>query len=138
MIRVVIDTNVIVSANIKDEGAEALVLNLVANRYLQLYVSAATLKEYEAVLARPKLRFDLVRVHKAMELIRNVSILVKPSRLLSISPDEPDNRFLECVEAAKADYLVTGNKRHFPASLGNTQVVNARELLEIITPDLQR
>lgn len=136
--RVVIDTNVIVSANIKDEGAEALVLNLVANRYLQLYVSAATLEECEAVLARPKLRLDPVRVRETVGLIRKVSILTKPSRLLSVSPDEPDNRFLECADAAGADYLVTGNKRHFPASFGNTRVVNARELIEIITPDLQR
>jgi predicted nucleic acid-binding protein len=63
---------------------------------------------------------------------------MRPSRLLSVSPDEPDNRFLECADAAGADYLVTGNKRHFPASFGNTRVVNARELIETITPDLQR
>jgi predicted nucleic acid-binding protein len=51
---------------------------------------------------------------------------------LSVSPDEADNRFLECAGEAQADYLVTGNKRHFPKRWKSTQVVNARELLELI------
>lgn len=136
MIRVIIDTNVIVSANIKAESAEAL--DLVTNQHLRLYVSAPILEEYAAVLSRPKFRFDTVQVQKVMDLIRNVSVVVKPSRSLSVSPDEPDNRFLECAEAASAEYLVTGNKRHFPKAWRGTKIVNARELLELITPDLQR
>ncbi len=57
---------------------------------------------------------------------------------VSISPDPADNRFLECAEAAQADYLVTGNKRHFPERWGKTVVVNARELLEMISPKLEQ
>jgi hypothetical protein len=41
---------------------------------------------------------------------------------------------LECAETASANFLVTGNKRHFPKHWKNTQVVNARELLGMIGP----
>jgi len=42
--------------------------------------------------------------------------MVRPSQEVSRAPDEPDNRFLECALEARADYLVTGNKKHFPFS----------------------
>lgn len=46
--------------------------------------------------------------------------------------DPDDNHFLECAEAAGADYLVTGNKKHFPSSYKNARVVDAREFLDLI------
>jgi predicted nucleic acid-binding protein len=55
-----------------------------------------------------------------------------------VTRDPADNRFIECAEGAKADYLVTGNKRHFPKRWRQTTVVNARELLEWVVPELQR
>jgi putative PIN family toxin of toxin-antitoxin system len=138
MIRVVIDTNVLVSANIKTKGAEARVLDLVATGRLQLYISEPILAEYQGVLSRPKLRLDPKRVQDSLDLIQSVSTIIEPQLTLAVSPDEPDNRFLECAEAAQADYLVTGNKRHFPQQWQTAEVVNARELLERITPQLQR
>jgi predicted nucleic acid-binding protein len=59
-------------------------------------------------------------------------------RELDITSDPGDNRFLECAEYGKADFLVTGNKRHFPKQWSQAQVVNARELLECIVPELRR
>jgi putative PIN family toxin of toxin-antitoxin system len=138
MIRVVIDTNVLVSANIKTKGSEARVLDLVATGRLQLYISQPILSEYQGVLTRPKLRLDPKRVQASLDLIHSASIVIEPQISLAVSPDEPDNRFLECAEAAQADYLVTGNKRHFPKQWQTAEIVNARELLERITPQLQR
>jgi predicted nucleic acid-binding protein len=51
--------------------------------------------------------------------------------------DPADNRFPECAEASKADYLVTGYRRHFPTEWRQTQVVNALELLEWTIPELR-
>jgi predicted nucleic acid-binding protein len=67
MIRVVIDTNVVVSADIKTEGAEARVLDLVAARRAQLYISESILAEYQGVLTRPKRRLDPKRVQDALD-----------------------------------------------------------------------
>lgn len=52
--------------------------------------------------------------------------------MVTVSPHEPDNRFLECAEAAAADYLVTGNRRHFPRRYKATEVVTPRQFLEIV------
>jgi predicted nucleic acid-binding protein len=61
--------------------------------------------------------------------LRRSSVLVMPTRKVSASPDDSDNRFLECAEAARADFLVTGNTKHFPKRWKRTEVVNAREFL---------
>lgn len=137
-VKVVLDTNVVVSAHLKSDGFERFVLDLALASKLQLFVSVEIPDEYEGVLRRPKFGIDPELVQSSLQLIRTKSRKVKPKRRVSESPDPDDNKFLECADTAGADYLVTGNKRHFPASFGNTQVVNARELIEIITPDLQR
>jgi putative PIN family toxin of toxin-antitoxin system len=129
MIRIFSDTNIAVSAAIKPKGAEAQVLDAVADGKLLLCLSEAILAEYEEVLRRPKLRLDPERVRRVWELIRTGSLLVRPVETLTVSPDEPDNRFLECADAAKAHYLVTGNLRHFPRVWKTTTVVTARELI---------
>jgi predicted nucleic acid-binding protein len=51
---------------------------------------------------------------------------------LAVSPDERDNRFLECAESAGADFLVTGNRRHFPKVWKTTRIVSTRELVEAV------
>ena len=134
MIGLILDTNVLVSANLNRDGLEALVVSLALNRKVQLYVSEPILAEYEHVLLYPRLKFSLQEVDRFMALIRRASVLVKPARLVSKSTDDADNRFLECAEAAGADFLVTGNKRHFPRRWEKTQVVNARELMGMIGP----
>ena len=127
--RVVIDTNVLVSAALKRLGAEAAIIDLVSSVVLQLCVSEPILAEYRSVLSRPKLRIEPSVLADFVELTHSRAIVVRPSTRLSISPDESDNRFLECAEAAHAEFLVTGNKRHFPARWKKTEIVNARELL---------
>jgi uncharacterized protein len=137
-IRVVVDTNVVVSAHLNSEGHERHVLDLVLAGKLHLVVSEAILAEYEGVLRRTRFRLSPRQVNRSMRLLREAARVVTPHRELNITRDPADNRFLECDDAAKADYLVTGNKRHFPKQWRQTLVVNARELLEWIIPDLRR
>jgi len=133
MIRVVLDTNVIVSAVLTRGGAEAHALDLAAARKIQLYVTAEILTEYEEVLRRSKFsRVSPKAIDTALELIRRVGIVVNPKETLAVSSDESDNRFLECAETADADYLVTGNKRHFPEQWKKCMVIGARELVELL------
>ena len=105
---------------------------------LQLFVSESILDEYHEVLYRPKFGIAHHRLDRLLALMKGAAQLIKPTRKLSVSPDLPDNRFLECAETAEADDLVTGNKRHFPRVWEKTKVVTARELIKIITPGLQR
>jgi putative PIN family toxin of toxin-antitoxin system len=133
---VVLDTNIIVSAHLNEQGLEAAVLLLVFAGKIKLCVTQPILDEYADVLHREKFHFDSHRIVLSLTKIRSISRKVRPRRLLSVCPDPNDNRFLECAEAARADFLITGNKRHFPKQWGATKVVNAREFLEIITPEL--
>jgi putative PIN family toxin of toxin-antitoxin system len=132
MIRVVVDTNVLVSALIKAHGAEAFVLSLVAEKTLSWCASPSILAEYGAVLGRRKFVHLSETYVTALLKLAGEAELVTPSFVLKESPHEPDNRFLECAEAATADYLVTGNLRHFPTQWKKTRIVNARQLLQAV------
>jgi putative PIN family toxin of toxin-antitoxin system len=138
MIGLVLDTNVVVSANLNSEGYEALVVSLALNRKVRLFVSRPILEEYERVLLYPRLKFDAREVCGFMAILRKIARVVTPARTITESVDDSDNRFLECAETAQADFLVTGNKRHFPKRWTETQVVNAREFVEAIGPSFLR
>jgi putative PIN family toxin of toxin-antitoxin system len=129
MIKLVIDTNVLVSASLNGDGLEALIVSLALNRKIRLYVSEPILEEYERVLRYPRLKLDRKEVGYLLARLRRSCVLVRPVHTVSISVDDADNRFLECAEAANAEFLVTGNRRHFPQRWRATEVVNARELL---------
>jgi len=133
-IRVVLDTNIVVSAHLKSEGYERHVLDLVLVGKLQLAVSAAILTEYEEVLRRPRFCLTTRQVSRSLRLIRAAARIVTPHRALNIARDSADNRFLECAEAAGATYLVTGNIKRFPKQYKGAQVVTARRLLELLLP----
>lgn len=132
MIRVVVDTNVLVSALLKEHGAEAAVLFAVAEKTLRWYVSPPILAEYESVLRRPKFSRLSETYITALLMVAAEANLVTPTRTLDESRREPDNRFLECAETADAHYVVTGNLRHFPDRWKKTRIVNARQLLQTL------
>ena len=132
MSRVVLDTNIIVSALLVPAGTQAAVLLLALQGHVALYVSSPILAEYEEVLRRPRLKLTPQHIQEALAGIRKVAHHVTPTQTLSISAHESDNRFLECADAAQADYLVTGNTRHFPQSYKTTTVVTGRHFLDTI------
>src|SRR5580700_7810118 len=113
-LRLVLDTNIVVSAALKPSGLQRTVVLLALTAPARWYVSDDILTEYESVLSRPELRIRRGLRNQLVQHIRNHSHRVVPTRLLHITPDPEDNKFLECVDAARADYLVTGNQRHFP------------------------
>ncbi len=133
MIRVVIDTNVVISATLRSGGLPEAVFNLAVGRRVQLYVSEAILGEYQDVLLRPRLDIHPDKVTIALIRIREAAIPVEPTERVTACSDPDDNIFLECAEAAQADYVVTGNTADFPVQWGKTQIVTPRQFLEIIT-----
>jgi putative PIN family toxin of toxin-antitoxin system len=134
MMRIVFDTNIVVSAMLSPSGTAADALRLAMNRHVQLCASEVILEEYEEVLRRPKFRRPPAVVSASLKAIRAVAELVEPAITVTASTDDADNRFLECAEAAKADCLVTGNTQHFPAEWRRTRVITARQLVELVTP----
>jgi uncharacterized protein len=134
----VLDTNVIISAHLNPDGYERFALDLGLARKFQIYVSPAIFEEYRGVLGREKFGIDPQLVCASLELMAKAAIMVNPTRRVRAAKHPEDNKFLECTRESAADYLVTGNKRHFPRRFGAARVVNAREFLENIIPQLSR
>lgn len=139
MIPVVIDTNIVVSANRVKEGPSAAILLLAVNqKFIQMCISPAILAEYEEVMRRPRLKFPPSKIEEALALIRSTARMVYPTRTLHISPDASDNRFYECAEAAEATYLITGNTEAFPQARGPTKIISPRDFLDQVVPGLMQ
>ena len=110
--RVVLDTNVIVSGLNFQAGNERLVLELALRGRFELCLSSFILEEVAGVLGR---KFDWTeeRSSQALRALGDAATVVEPRRLPEvIEGGHADNRILECVVEASADYLVTGDRRH--------------------------
>lgn len=132
--RLVLDTNIVVSAALKPQGLQRTVFLLALTKPAELFVSEAILAEYREVLARPELQIQDGTLCDFRELVRDHSSVVDPPMRLRVALDPDDDMFLECADAARADYLVTGNCRHFPQFWKTTKVVTAREFVNLAAP----
>jgi putative PIN family toxin of toxin-antitoxin system len=135
-LRLVIDTNVLVSAAIKPAGLQRTVLLLAITKPARWYISAPILEEYSEVLARPELQVRKGLRQQLLQLIKNHSYTVSPTRHLEVTQDPDDNIFLECADVARADYLVTGNQKHFPSFWKSTKIITPREFISLTAPHL--
>jgi putative PIN family toxin of toxin-antitoxin system len=135
-LRLVVDTNVLVSAALKPDSLQRTTLLLAITKPGRLYISTPVLEEYAEVLTRPELSIRKGLRLQLLQLIRNRGHLVTPSRHIEVTSDPDDNIFVECADAARADFLITGNRRHFPAFWKNTKVVTPREFVSLVAPHL--
>jgi uncharacterized protein len=135
-LRLVLDTNVLISAALTPYGLSRSVLTLATAKPSQLYVSLPILTEYRDVLARPELDIRRGLQLQLLDLIERRSRKITPTRTIQAASDPADDIFLECADEARADYLVTGNKRHFPRFWKATKIVSAREFVDLVGPHL--
>ena len=135
-LRLVLDTNIVVSAALKPKGLQRTVLLLAISKPARLYITAGIFAEYQNVLSRPELAIRKGLRRRLLQLIRNRAHVVSPLRHVAVTTDPDDNLFLECADTARADYLVTGNQRHFPTFWKSTKVISSREFIVLIAPHL--
>jgi putative PIN family toxin of toxin-antitoxin system len=129
-VRVVLDTNVLISAALKPGGLEAAVVQSVIAGRLEAWVTPEVWAEYEEVLARPKFAFLREASRRMLDDLGARAQRTVAGAAATLALDEDDNRFIECAQAAQAEYLVTGNLRHYPPAWGATTAVNARGLFD--------
>jgi putative PIN family toxin of toxin-antitoxin system len=134
--RLVIDTNVLVSAALKPEGLQRTAVVLAVTKPARFYMSAPILEEYASVLSRPELDIRKGIRQQLLQLVKNHSCIVSPARRLEVCTDPDDNVFIECADAARADYLITGNQRHFPRFWKKTKIITTREFISLAAPHL--
>jgi putative PIN family toxin of toxin-antitoxin system len=113
-VRVVLDTNVIVSGLLSPFGAPAQILRMVASGLVVVCYDARILSEYREVLLSPKFSFNEEWVEALLDQIEGDGIAATGAPLPHGLPDRDDEVFLEVALAGHADALVTGNIRHYP------------------------
>ena len=130
--RIVLDTNVLVSGLLNPHGSPGRCLDLILDGDLTPLFDDRILAEYRDVLLRPRFGFDPRDVDVLVDyLIAEGQALGAPPLDLTL-PDPDDLPFLEVAIAGIADALVTGNLRHFPkeAVSGRVEILTPSQLLE--------
>lgn len=124
--RIVLDTNVVVSGLLSDHGAPAQVLDLCIAGDVTLVVDGRILREYREVLTRPELKLAPRDVDEFLALTDYAERVIGVPLPLEF-PDPGDLPFTEVAVAAAVDAIVTGNVKHFRAREGRLDI-------DILTP----
>ncbi|MHB8377336.1 MAG: putative toxin-antitoxin system toxin component, PIN family [Dehalococcoidia bacterium] len=140
--RVVLDTNVIVSGVISPAGPPDAILRAWRRGSVQLIISAPLLVELTDVLARPRIRkrtgFTSADEAALIAELSDTAIIVAPAEQLAVLTDPDDNRLLEAALAGHADYIVSGDSIVVGlASFREVQLVTPSRFLALLTAEPQ-
>ena len=112
--KIVLDTNVLVSALINPKGMPAKILNLILNGRLTILYDNRIMGEYRLVLNRKKFNFPIETIEPLIDFIKYEGEFIASDPLKTHFADEDDKMFLEVAVSGNAEYLITGNTKHFP------------------------
>jgi putative PIN family toxin of toxin-antitoxin system len=135
LLRVVIDTNLIISAILSDRGASAKLIDWMTKEedYFRLLISQPIWDEYCTVANWLTPETKHAERERILETLRFQAEWIEPEIQLHVCRDLSDNSFLECAVSGGADYLVTKNIRHFPPKEYNrVKIVRIRAFLDIL------
>lgn len=136
-LKLVVDTTTLVSAFFW-EGNEAELLRKIEQGKARLYITNEILKEIEDVIKRPKFNEVMSKANltpnQIMQKIVSLShLVIAPKITIKVCRDEKDNKFLECAESAKADYIVSGDEDLLSLKEYNwILIVNTSKILQLL------
>lgn len=134
--RIILDTNVLVSALIQRNYPYFILDHILADPSLKLCVSDSLFDEYIEVLNREKFsRFKDFHFQAKLLLIdlKSKAINYDPKIRLNLIKDQPDNRLLELSETCNANYIVTGNITDFTMiKYKNTRIISPKEMYNLL------
>ena len=134
--RVVLDTNLLISALISEQGAPARLIDAWDEQRFVLVSSKEQLDEFRTVTRRARLAPFIERsdAGRFVNQIRAEALILDKLPHIDRSADPADNFLLSMAEAGEADYLVSGDRRGVLAIAqhGRTQIVTARALVKIL------
>ena len=132
---IVLDTNVLVSGLLNPHGPPGRILDMLLDGRLHLLYDDRILGEYRDVLARPQLGIseDLAKAVIGYLRLSGRHIIASPLPVGTI-PDPDDMPFVEVAKSGEAEYLITGNQRHFSGLEDNSIVViTPAGLIEVLS-----
>lgn len=131
--RVVIDTNILVSAAIVGRKPASVITWLINQPDYEWVVSEEILAEYQEVLSRRKLKLTDVQKERWFNLIQCSTKLIEVSIEIDFPRDQKDAKFIACALSANADFLITGDRDFTEVqSLENTLIISVSLFAEVI------
>jgi putative PIN family toxin of toxin-antitoxin system len=138
MLKIVLDTNVFVSALINPHGKPAQILNYVFENKIRLFTSPSIIEELQRVLSYPKLvkRHGLEKqeLKEFISDLLSIMSLVEGKKAIQLIAEDPaDNNYLSCAVDAKADFIVSGDTHLL--NLGEyegTQIITPTQFLGVL------
>ena len=129
--RVVFDTNILVSAFALPGSRADAALKRVIDDIDQLVVSKAIVDELLTVLAR-KFSRNADELARVAVFLSDLARVVRPRGRIDVLQDEADNRILECARTGKANLIVTGDKAMIElGSYREIKIISLRDYLEL-------
>jgi putative PIN family toxin of toxin-antitoxin system len=131
MLKVVLDTNVLISA-ILFGGKPRQILEKAIRGEIRLCLSEPILEELKGVLQRSKFDYSPEMIQFILTELTGIADVVNPSEMIDLVLEDPDdNRILECAVEAGANYIITGDIHLLKLSrYRNIGVLNAAAFLE--------
>ena len=131
--KVVIDTNIVVSAILKDKDPEEVIFFIASQPDIEWIVSPEILTEYKEVLKRDKFHLTDDILQSWFILIDSLTTVVVADIFVDFPRDRKDAKFLACALVSDADYFITGD-RDFdqPQKILNTAILSVRQFKKLI------
>ena len=131
--KVVLDTNVLVSAALKDRDPEAVILFVASQPDIEWIVSPGITAEYKDVLARTKFGLPKKLLQKWYEIIDRLTLSIDVDIEVEFARDRNDAKFLACALASDAEFLITGDRDFSQAEkLINTTIISVSLFKELV------
>jgi len=137
--RVVVDTNVLVSAVLRDRIPQEVILFITAHEDVEWIVSSEICDEYKEVLKRPKFGLPDDLCQSWFDMLDLLTIPFEVDFRIDFPRDRKDAKFLACAISSDADYLITGDRDFTEAQrLLSTTILSATQFKLLVCDRLSR
>ncbi|GHV69170.1 PIN domain-containing protein [Spirochaetia bacterium] len=126
--KIVLDTNIIVSGFLNPKGIPAEIISLVLNKKLILCYDNKILSEYTEVLTRSKFDFDIESVNRFLEFVKSNGEYIVAETQKTKFIDDDDKKFYDVFKSSEAEFIITGNMKHYP---NKKNIITPREFKEL-------
>lgn len=132
--KVVLDTNVLVSSTLSQNGKPFRILEKAESGEIQLVLSPGIIQELETVMLRDKVPFENENIREFLEKIVSISEVVSPEESFEVIDEDPDDdKILECAVDSNVDYIISGDSHLLDREdFRGIEILSPDEFLEIL------
>jgi hypothetical protein len=134
--KVVLDTNIVVSAAISEDGNPAKIFEMLLLEEITNHTTDDIIAEIKNVMSRPKIaqRLSMVEISFIISNFERFSRKITANEKIDLVKEDPDdNKFLECAVAASADYIISGDEHLLKIrEFRGTKMLSPAEFIEML------